>query len=288
MLRDSARRLNANAIVGIKIDIGEISGGGKNMFMVTAIGTPVLLDNVQHNHDRYSDHRLINIKLKAKRLIAGGKHVYELNDEDLSFIAESGLTEFIPYIRKSLELDSANSMDKADRDRFIQKIQYSLLIFNNMEHDLAKDTLYKWLTEDINPAIKYTLSNTIIELELVDYHKARMMLDFDDIISKKHALKILNVDKSVYTENDIKALKILKDGNLLTYFPEAEIVESRGIFGVTRKWRCGCGNINNENDSACVCSRDRMGFMAGSMTPYDFQELINDKISLLDSENIES
>src|SRR5690606_39936855 len=60
-------------------------------------------------------------------------------------------------------------------------------------------------------------------------------LDFDDIISKKHALKILNVDKSVYTENDIKALKILKDGNLLTYFPEAEIVESRGIFGVTRK-----------------------------------------------------
>ena len=40
-LNNKAKAVGANCIVGLKIDIGEISGKGNQMFMVSAVGTPV-------------------------------------------------------------------------------------------------------------------------------------------------------------------------------------------------------------------------------------------------------
>lgn len=38
-LVEKARQVGANALVGVKIDFDEISGGNKSMFMVSAVGT---------------------------------------------------------------------------------------------------------------------------------------------------------------------------------------------------------------------------------------------------------
>lgn len=43
-LQFQAYQLGANCIVGLKIDIDEISGGGKSMFMITSIGTAAILE----------------------------------------------------------------------------------------------------------------------------------------------------------------------------------------------------------------------------------------------------
>lgn len=40
-LRKQADELGCNAVIGVSIDVDEISGGGKSMFMVTATGTAV-------------------------------------------------------------------------------------------------------------------------------------------------------------------------------------------------------------------------------------------------------
>lgn len=42
-LKNKARDLNCNAIIGISVDVDEISGGGKSMLMVTTIGTAVTI-----------------------------------------------------------------------------------------------------------------------------------------------------------------------------------------------------------------------------------------------------
>ena len=42
-LRQQAAEKKCNAIVGVSIDVNEISGSGKSMFMVTAIGTAVIV-----------------------------------------------------------------------------------------------------------------------------------------------------------------------------------------------------------------------------------------------------
>lgn len=42
-LKDQAYQIGADAVIGVKIDFDEIAGGGKSMFMVTAVGTAVTL-----------------------------------------------------------------------------------------------------------------------------------------------------------------------------------------------------------------------------------------------------
>src|SRR5689334_15553241 len=45
LLSDDATKMGANVILGLKIDHDEISGKGKQMFMVTATGTAVKIDD---------------------------------------------------------------------------------------------------------------------------------------------------------------------------------------------------------------------------------------------------
>ena len=42
-LKNKAGNIGANAILGLKIDFDEISGKGKSMFMISAIGTAVII-----------------------------------------------------------------------------------------------------------------------------------------------------------------------------------------------------------------------------------------------------
>lgn len=46
-LRRSASKKNCNAIIGIQVDVDQVSGGGKSMFMVTASGTAVVANKVE-------------------------------------------------------------------------------------------------------------------------------------------------------------------------------------------------------------------------------------------------
>src|SRR5690606_18379477 len=41
ILNERAISIGANCIVGLKVDFGEVSGKGTQMFMVSAVGTPV-------------------------------------------------------------------------------------------------------------------------------------------------------------------------------------------------------------------------------------------------------
>jgi len=283
MLKKHAKRLKANAIVGVKIDVGEISGGGKNMFMVTVVGTPVILDVKQnHSTEKVIDHQSINTKIKVKRLMASSDNIYQLTNEQLLYAVESGIPEFIPHIEQSLDIENPTLKNAFDLESLIGKLKNSLLIFDRLPVDIAKDNLYSWLLQDIHFRVKSTISNTIIELELVDYEKSLKLLDSKDVINKKHALKILNTDKNIYSENDLKALKKLQDSNLLHFFPNSEIFETKGIFGTKRIWKCTCGATNSEIDLRCACGRDLQGFRLDEITPCHVQEIINEKINLLE------
>lgn len=46
-LKQKAANMGANAILGLKIDFDEISGKGKSMFMISAIGTAVIVKHLK-------------------------------------------------------------------------------------------------------------------------------------------------------------------------------------------------------------------------------------------------
>ena len=47
-LKQNARSYRADAVIGFSVNIDEISGKGRQSFMITIIGTPVLLNEIKH------------------------------------------------------------------------------------------------------------------------------------------------------------------------------------------------------------------------------------------------
>ena len=83
-IKTKAISLGANAILGIKIDFDEISGKGKSMFMLSVLGTAVLLKYQEHKKEKPKLSSDLNVSFEilgeevTKRLI-----IEKLNNDEL-------------------------------------------------------------------------------------------------------------------------------------------------------------------------------------------------------------
>lgn len=282
MLKKHCIKLKANAVVGINIDVGEVSGEGKNMLMVTVVGTPVVLDkeDVELSGNTLDNHILVNHKLRAKRIIDSRRTIDRLTQDDIDFIITSGLEEFLPIVKAGLEsIKTCDPLDKDDLEKLLRNV---MNLFDNIDTTIAAETMYSWLVEDDIPYLsKSILSDSIIDFDLVDYNRASALIHSDDLIIQKIGLEILNQDKSTYSESDIETMNLMQGDAILKLFEQADLREEKGLMGTKIRWGCICGNKNSEKDTNCSCGRDRMGFFAKDVTPARVQSNINDKVEFI-------
>ena len=152
-LSKSAKALNANAIVGIKLDYDEISGKGKQMFMLTASGTAVIAKKVNP--------KLIELDNMLENII----------DEDLAYGRVEDLPLRIIKVDKLLKLlDTESSIFDELNEKIFQYYRIT------GRYSKAEDLLYsmidassyidkKRLIEEGNLFYKNILNKTDEELE---------------------------------------------------------------------------------------------------------------------------
>ncbi len=135
LIKKEAINLNANAIIGISIDYDEISGKGKQMFMVTATGTAVIAKNADKD---------------IEEIIA---LVDEMNDEEMVFGRIENLRLKVLKMKRLLKR--------------IHESQYTVELNKNIfeyyklagEYAKAEDLLFKILDEVIDLEVKSDLIN---------------------------------------------------------------------------------------------------------------------------------
>ena len=101
-LETKAKLLNADAIIGVHFDFDEISGKGKQMFMVTAYGTAVKIEPLEieiKKTDRYEVYeRLYNLSLfKEKNIIT--EEQYEEEKKNLLYRHEEEINAELENIK---------------------------------------------------------------------------------------------------------------------------------------------------------------------------------------------
>jgi len=108
-LKFSAYGIGGNCIVGLKIDMDEISGKGKSMFMVTAVGTSVILEeavekvNLVRGNEKLENVGVDRINaLRSKKAIVEKAKVDNLSlDENVwAFITSNQVDEVFPFLLK--------------------------------------------------------------------------------------------------------------------------------------------------------------------------------------------
>ena len=186
MLKQHAQSLRADAIIGLSVDIDEISGKGSQMFMITAVGTPVHLKEVARvpidRGDDFLDGTLIQQKVRADIILENYKSIESINRETAEFIATSGLREFEPLVFRAMGEDYESGIDQAPKDKQEMLFRY----FDYLPDEEAIAILYNALLEGNLTTLQVKRINAIItSSNFIDYSRAINLLN-----SNAHARRI--------------------------------------------------------------------------------------------------
>ncbi|TWR30358.1 YbjQ family protein [Mucilaginibacter pallidiroseus] len=282
-----AKEIGANCVLGMKVDVDEISGKNMQMFMVTAWGTAVIAvksgdTRLQENFKEVDKE---SIKEKARLLVLineSAKEGFKLTLKDLEFIVETKSPEFRHLlINKYKRLDPAN-FDDAQYKSIVALYQD---YFATLDANLAVPIVYDALLKETDKKAIDKITELIKANDLLDYAYINLLLA-GDRDRRLIALNLLTGDKKTYVTNDINELKNIKE-QLASALPiQTTRGTKKGFLSSNEKevWICSCNTSNPLDQQYCSnCNKDEYGFKPGEVSVTAVLPMLENKIQALSS-----
>lgn len=294
-IKFAAYELGANGIIGLNIDMDEISGKGKSMFMLTAIGTAVIFEKeVAKDVLLKPDEKFENVGVDRINVLRNKREVIEkansnnlaLNNEVWSFITSNQVDEVFPYLLKkyteSLTYEQTASENIANF--------HSLLMgyVDALPEDKKAELLYDSIKNGTNRQIVLKLARIIRDLDLFDFKRVMELLKSENFQTQKIGLLIATYDKPFYNRQDKVDLQNIIDFIKATFLERGTRIMKKQLLSSKEKevWTCECGKTNDIDSYCSGCNRDIYGFKPNETKPGAVVDYIKEKIELI-SEYVE-
>ena len=280
-IQQSCYDIGGNCVLGLKIDIDEISGKGQSMFMISAVGTAVFAEieplntNALKNFNKKVSIKQVNdLRYKNKVLKSVEDGNIDFNEETWEFITVNQMSEILLPILNYFSFDSKNYIDKLK------------IYIQNLPNDNKIEQLYSFLenTNDRNSALSVSL--IMREFFLFDSEKTIELINSNEVQRKKIGLKIATFDKSHYDSNDIQGLIKLSKVIDTSFKELGEKTTKKKMLSSKEQevWICKCDTTNVLKDTQNYCSscqKDIYGFNLTELKPFEVVISLEDKISLI-------
>jgi uncharacterized protein YbjQ (UPF0145 family) len=286
-LSDRAQRLGANCIVGLRIDIDEISGKGTQMFMITALGTPVRASKAGEKvnaANKSIDGNLVKDKIEAKIMIdtyMANPKLSGISDFKINFILEKRFPEFAPLVLSVIQ-HNYNLVDLETKERLEKLYKY----FGVIESDLASAILFDELqSPEISNGYRTILKKIVITYDLINYEAVLKILENENNEIAKTALDFVKANKLNYTVEDKALLSEIKQTAAERFKPLIEYTTKKKIFSSSENevWKCACGNLNEASRSRCSsCKKDHYGFKEDETSVESAVRIIDNRIEVME------
>lgn len=291
VLQEEAAAIGGNCVVGLHLDHDEVSGGGKSMFMVTAVGTAV----VATRHDREGEHpstdaaglltaAQLNDEVRRRRLIEHAQAgTLELNRKEVwDSITEFQVVEAAPTALSKFAswLTASNVAVHGPFDT-----SWVSTYIGSLPAEDAKGPVYDVLMNpEIPGAVSEAVSKLVLEAGLLDINRINRMLESGEFEVRRRGVQMLKYMQPIYSEKDIASLQ--ETLNLLeSRFPEVvERHSKKTMFSGKERpvWKCLCGGDNSEEKEECSgCGRDVRGFRRQDSRPEQVAEPIRRQLEVL-------
>lgn len=288
-LKYAAFDIGANAIIGLKIDVGEITGKGKSMFMVTAVGTAVKVlyenkiekvPNGEKSIDHISCESLNTLRTKKMYLEKASNGTLHLNTEVWGFLIMNQVYEIFDYIERLHEkvirddVTYRGTLEKFNGhfDSFISSIPY----------DIAISKVYPVL-KDCNVKFYDLLLKIIENQKLFHYESCLVLINSQDFEIQKRGLNVSSIDQKYYSYSDIEKLQNLISKIQGSFGVKVQKTTKKDFLSGKEKeyWLCVCGKSNAVDNLNCTCGKDIYGFYAKEKKPQYFISKLEEKINLI-------
>ncbi|UAM97773.1 YbjQ family protein [Polaribacter litorisediminis] len=298
-IKQSCYEVGGNCVIGLKVDIDEISGKGKSMFMITAIGTAVLGESITAEKKvikkqdgkiypediEFLENRLMLLEMLEDKSL-------KLTDNNWKFIIDNKIVEVIPFLLDRLEKRFAYSEENL-KVYLEQLYDY----FSLLDAEISTSYLYDYI-EQTNFKTGLNIVEIIKKLYLLDYDKTIKIIESSKLDAQKIGLHLSTLEKSYYTIDDIEKIENLISKIDVSFIERIQIQTTtvkQFLKSIEKEvWICGECQKPNEMDLAkChYCKKDKYGFARADLTPKKVKDYLNKKILLIkelaNSKNIKS
>jgi uncharacterized protein YbjQ (UPF0145 family) len=252
-----ASKLKADAIVGLNIDVDEISGGGKQMFMVTAFGTAVKLKkNSELAALISSDDLEVQIQ-RVKFLKEFETGTINVNDPKVyNFLSDNSVPEVFNRIVDFIFTNKEAADAKSYANLFNSYV-------SQLNHDVFFEKTFEYMCLNIDDNKSPFLFGFIKSKIIIDYDRIISILENGTFDEKCVVLNFVTLRKKYYSKDDINSLIRIMDLIETTFVPKFEEFKKDSLLQKGKSfWRClSCGSESNlfESEYCKDCRRDKFG-----------------------------
>jgi len=255
-LKDQASQIGANAIIGFKIDFDEISGKGKSMFMVSAIGTAVNIKgmdskteikdvktrNIVSSHD-------VEVRLMQKRILALLESRKFPSQDEWDFLLDNPSDVFNEYLISLYE--RAESVITLEEEETLKKNVHTY--FGGTESDSAIKSIYNKIRSNEKLINLLAANNLFSPTEVLSLFK-------DGYLNS--AIACLSLNKGTYNkDSDIPLMEqIVKYIDEIPDTGEQKVIQGGLISKEKEKFICPEGHQNDSDELFCKkCGKNIRG-----------------------------
>ena len=274
ILQSKASELGATCVIGLKVNVHQISGKNVQMFMVSAYGTAVIAKSTitikVSTSSKEIDKSTVNER--AKLIELQNKFTnddFQLKLEDLQLIVDNHADDFISIIYNKLKKQvSADYGMETEVDKLIERLYIDY--FSVINSTNAKTILYHGLQTEDNTKFLSKILTIIKAFDLVDYQYCINMLEMQSVNIRKLALQVLSFDKPFYVVEDSRDLRKIIAIIEVSFPNSATSSTKKGFLSSNEKevWVCKCSRTNDLSEEFCgTCCKDQKGFKENEITP---------------------
>ncbi len=259
-LRFQANNIGANAIIGLKIDFDEVSGKGKSMFMISAIGTAVKIkfDKQFTGNERESNTIVVSETLQdnvtKKMIINKVKQEILPSSEDWNYLVNRPISEIADFLLNEYIKNFAETMLPENQVLLRTNIGN---YFKHLDIETSSKVLYERIGDMPGIVIKMLVEGRLFSAENIIklFETNRISL----------AVRCLKIEKPVYSDQDLTEMQ-----KIIFLFEDMKdlggLKEVKGTFGKAKmKYICPQGHSNPEETIYCNfmdvnrCGKNRKG-----------------------------
>lgn len=265
-LKNKAKNLGANAIVGFSIDFDEVSGSGKSMFMVSASGTACIIkyhdkDTTQIDRTGVVSQKFIDFELKRRFIVKAINSGAQIKSSWEEFLYEHPQKDIVE-----------NLINRYKKDIFTEKTFIERYLTLLPKSDIV-DIVYSYYLEYSNEI------GTLIKKCSIFSPKHILEITKKDI---HLGIALMNAKSDFYNEEDLALMKeIIKTIDMLPNTGQIQMVKGGLLSKDQEKFICEKGHKNNKDLEFCeTCDINIKGLHKDEVT---IIEQLREVVSILEN-----
>jgi len=238
-LKRAAFEIGANGILGLSINIAEITGKGKEMFMLTAVGTAVIIEGYVEKSTISLTEKFENVGLDKLNMLKKKRHLLAraaniiIDDEIWDFMITYEVHEMFPYVVAHLrkQLPNPEIFDKA--------YKRTVDLVHSLPEDQKLNVLYTAIIKENNILLADKLISIVETLHLLDFNHINEILQLQEFERQKRALRLIMYNKPFYNKEDVEKFRsfiiLIKEKFAGKSFKADELTPEQAIAKVEEK-----------------------------------------------------